>query len=681
MKTSINSSRRTSHTWSISGPAFLTFLIFLTILSCQKDESSLITQGPLTGLSATAISTNTGILYYGHKTFTRSTGQPIVETTELVNPDFEHFDSNFTLKIQNGKDKKTRVSSAEIWIDGRKVVEPSDFSKNVPVLTKQIGGLTPESILEIRLNSAPESFIDLWIEGTLKPGRSYINNQGGSVVSEDGNVILTILPNTVKNLTLFSITESNEEIPKVLDGNYIGKVYKLEPSGIRFNNPINITLNYTDLMPLLINPENVGVLHWDPESFFENVSVNNDITYHELRFSLHQFSYLTEIEYENSIVLFKFYWIIDKIKWYFKPPSDRGTSYLTKQNIEIALNAWGNETSSFTFEQTNHFYEANIEFYEADDINEEDYCPIKIFDYGVDRLGSTCFDDWTTYIENDTELDRNDKAKIFIASSNFTNNINAIKTIAHEVGHALGIAHPPVEAMVFQPSKHIPPVMQQGNREFLGLQQWDINALHYHYSPASTITDADNNVYKKVKIGNQVWMAENLKTTKFNDGTPIPYITENADWVSRSTPAFCYLDNKINNKNIYGALYNYYCVETNKLCPTGWHVSSNEDWIALTNYLGGENYAGGKLKEAGTAHWKTDYVGVTNESGFTALPGGNRQGTGFFGNNYLGRWWTTSTPPNNQTNILGRTMLDFLNSVFTDSFIKMEGFSIRCIKN
>jgi uncharacterized protein (TIGR02145 family) len=165
VKKIINSSKRTC--WFTFSIAFLTYLLFFVFPSCQKDDSALLTQESLTGLTTAAISTNTGTLYYGHKIFTRSTRAPFVETLKLENPDFNCFDGNFVLKIQNGSDKKTRVSSAEIWIDGVLVVGPSDFSKNVSLIIKPLSGLTPESILGVKLNSTPGSFIDLWIEGTI----------------------------------------------------------------------------------------------------------------------------------------------------------------------------------------------------------------------------------------------------------------------------------------------------------------------------------------------------------------------------------------------------------------------------------------------------------------------------------------------------------------------------------
>jgi uncharacterized protein (TIGR02145 family) len=133
-------------------------------------------------------------------------------------------------------------------------------------------------------------------------------------------------------------------------------------------------------------------------------------------------------------------------------------------------------------------------------------------------------------------------------------------------------------------------------------------------------------------------MAENLKTTKLNDGTSILYIPNGKDWYSdastgglRLTPAYCWYSNdEASNRNTYGALYNWCTVNTGKLCLTGWHVPSCVEWETLITFLGVENAAGGKLKEACTKHWKSPNTGATNESGFFALPNSCRDNAGPF---------------------------------------------------
>ena len=122
---------------------------------------------------------------------------------------------------------------------------------------------------------------------------------------------------------------------------------------------------------------------------------------------------------------------------------------------------------------------------------------------------------------------------------------------------------------------------------------------------AQTVTDVDGNVYKTVKIGNQVWMAENLKVTHYRNGKPIPLVTEsNTAWDTLNTPAYCYYSNDKKNIALYGCLYNVYAMSnSNNICPKGWHIPSDEEWLELVTYLGGFSVAGGKMKEAGTKHW------------------------------------------------------------------------------
>ena len=142
---------------------------------------------------------------------------------------------------------------------------------------------------------------------------------------------------------------------------------------------------------------------------------------------------------------------------------------------------------------------------------------------------------------------------------------------------------------------------------------------------AQIVEDIDGNVYRTIIIGTQVWLAENLKTTHFNDGTPIPFVEDQLAWYELGAPGAClYKNDESANRNTYGALYNWYTVDTGLLCPAGWHVPSDEDWTILINYLGGEEVAGGMMKEEGVAHWISPNTGATNSSGFTALPAGYR---------------------------------------------------------
>lgn len=195
------------------------------------------------------------------------------------------------------------------------------------------------------------------------------------------------------------------------------------------------------------------------------------------------------------------------------------------------------------------------------------------------------------------------------------------------------------------------------------------------------VTDVDGNVYATVIIGNQVWMTKNLMTTRYNDKTPIPNITENADWINVTSPGFCWYRNETTFKN-YGALYNWYAVNTGKLCPTGWHVPIEAEWTALTDYLGGERYAGGKLKEQGIAHWISPNEGADDVFGFSALPGGYRSGLTSGSSRamgYIGWWWAGTEYDLNWAR--NRTIAFDVSDIARGMGLKRNGYSVRCVKN
>jgi uncharacterized protein (TIGR02145 family) len=202
---------------------------------------------------------------------------------------------------------------------------------------------------------------------------------------------------------------------------------------------------------------------------------------------------------------------------------------------------------------------------------------------------------------------------------------------------------------------------------------------------ATTVSDIDGNVYHYVTIGTQVWMVENLKTTRLNDGTAIPWVSDTS-WQSLSSPAYCYYSNDITWKDIYGKLYNWWAVNTGKLAPAGWHVPTDAEWTTLITYLGSDSIAGGKLKSTGTVEsitglWFSPNTGATNTTGFTAYPGGYRfaSGVGFKQINMLGYWWTS-------TEFGTSTAYDYFmrfddTNVHHEYSFKNCGYSVRCIKN
>jgi uncharacterized protein (TIGR02145 family) len=203
------------------------------------------------------------------------------------------------------------------------------------------------------------------------------------------------------------------------------------------------------------------------------------------------------------------------------------------------------------------------------------------------------------------------------------------------------------------------------------------------YGPS--ITDAEGNSYKTVYIGTQQWMAENLKVSKYSDGTTIPNITDNTQWSNLTTGAWAYYNNDAANNTKYGKLYNWYAVSptTNgnkNVCPTGWHVPTNAEWTILTDYLGGENVAGGKMKEVGSSSWSSPNTDATNTSLFSALPGGHRTSDGYY--NFigsLGYWW--SSTESNAYYAWFRELNYYHGTAGRHDFNKEYGFSVRCLRD
>lgn len=203
----------------------------------------------------------------------------------------------------------------------------------------------------------------------------------------------------------------------------------------------------------------------------------------------------------------------------------------------------------------------------------------------------------------------------------------------------------------------------------------------------NSVTDADGNVYNTVYIGDQVWMKENLRTTKYNDNTPIPNVTGALEWSQLTTGAYCWYANKESNGEVYGGLYNWYAVNTGKLCPTGWRVPSDEEWHELAIFLDPAAVlslqesasAGGKLKETGTTHWTSPNTDASNTTDFSALPGGYRNFDGVFNGLNGNANFRTSTVYD-----AGFSWYRYLSyqtgSLYRATGNKEGGFSVRCIK-
>jgi uncharacterized protein (TIGR02145 family) len=198
---------------------------------------------------------------------------------------------------------------------------------------------------------------------------------------------------------------------------------------------------------------------------------------------------------------------------------------------------------------------------------------------------------------------------------------------------------------------------------------------------SKSVTDIDGNSYKTVKIGDQIWMAENLKVTHYRNGDPITLIDSIGLWENCTSGACCDFNFSPELGTIYGKLYNLSAVsDSRNIAPEGWHVATLDDWMTLVSGLGGEKFAGARLKEKGTEHWSEPNDNATNETGFTALPGGCINNGAFEKINTTGYWITS-------TNLISNNPYYFYMSNSPDvawceiSFLHLTGYSVRCVKD
>jgi uncharacterized protein (TIGR02145 family) len=229
---------------------------------------------------------------------------------------------------------------------------------------------------------------------------------------------------------------------------------------------------------------------------------------------------------------------------------------------------------------------------------------------------------------------------------------------------------------------------------FLLTNSCDKSADKSETTSETTVTDIDGNVYHTVTIGKQVWMIENLKTTKYRNGDPIPNVSENTAWKNLTSGACCDFENKSSNSVTYGKLYNWHAVnDSRKLAPAGWHVPTDDEHYVLSTYLVNNGYSIGTnigKSLAAISGWNADptfgNVGndqaTNNKSGFTALPGGNRFEGGTFGFNALGNygaWW------NSTENVTYGAYYWSLSYNFASMsggvYNKNSGFSVRCLRD
>ena len=219
------------------------------------------------------------------------------------------------------------------------------------------------------------------------------------------------------------------------------------------------------------------------------------------------------------------------------------------------------------------------------------------------------------------------------------------------------------------------------------------NTIPVYNISGPSVTDVEGNVIQSVINCSQIWITRNLNVSTYDDGTPIPQVTDPIQWANLTTGAWCYYNNDPINGLLYGKLYNWYAVVgiydsdsflnlslRKKLAPSGWHIATNSEWNSLGSCLGGNQFAGGKMKSTGTEFWQNPNDSASNLSGFSGLPGGFRNMNGNFNNIGTSGCWWSSSPMN--IDFAGMYSVDYFGSVLSgNDFRKEHGFSVRCIKD
>lgn len=264
------------------------------------------------------------------------------------------------------------------------------------------------------------------------------------------------------------------------------------------------------------------------------------------------------------------------------------------------------------------------------------------------------------------------------------------------IGVATADINPSAQLDVTSTTKgFLPPRMKKNQRDLIpvtsasaGLTIWCTNCgvrgeleVYDGQSWTNMVGAATAPLSPLVTIGTQVWTTQNLDVTTYRNGDPIPEVTDLSVWGGLTTGAWCYYRNDSVNGPIYGKLYNWYAVNDSRgLAPTGYHIPTNDEWTTLTQYLGGLDAAGGKIKEEGTSHWVTPNTGADNSSGFVGLPGGLRDQYGSA--NYLGNrgyYWTST----NSYSVLADYYIfyhDWEGAEKKGGYFRV-GMSVRCVKD
>ncbi len=276
-----------------------TIIFSVVMQSCQKSAEFTAENAQL---KAGSVLNEGTVVFWGQERFIRNTGDPALVRMMIGSEDLACFEPIFILHVRNGDGISGMVSSAIIKIDGKQIFGVSDFSQKVTSLSKEISGLTAASEIEVEVRGIPGSFLDIRIEGYLKPGRAIVGENGGSLTSDDGLLSILLPAGSVSGRKILSALETTDfTLPGDLAVQLKGPVYSLLPDDITFQEPVTVRITFDPA--LFINVNNIRILHWDPVSGYEILVPEIDQVNHELVFDIAHFSFVGVFESGNSFMV------------------------------------------------------------------------------------------------------------------------------------------------------------------------------------------------------------------------------------------------------------------------------------------------------------------------------------------------------------------------------------------
>jgi len=670
---------------------FLVFALPLFMSNCEKDKDLLETsENNLKSAAAGEFSLEDGIVVFGPEVYVRGKGKPEVITKTIEIENYEHFET-FTIVIENGDENgDQRVSSAEVKINGEVIFDPSDFGGKKKAELKKELNLSKTFGLQVEVRGGLGSYFNVSILGSLRES-SYLIGTENSIIEFDDplhNLFGVRIEFSFLSQNETTIVSVNENLsPPTLDypNSIIGApVIDVTPEDPTLIQAALITLPITvDFDP--VTQTVFGLFYDEEENQWEpSLPVNFDETELTLTFSTDHFSLF-------SLIVFTFPFTNEFIGGIL----ENSELYQNLKNEVQGLNRCD-------------VIQAHRELLIAE--NEI----LNTAMHELDAAYSWCYDNevlcWFLHPDNfnewATEMAVSLGLEALVGAFGVTATSSLTAQAVYGIFHfALLPATTAVALLTYGPCElcllatgpiQWPMLGQYYVNEYL---IWCIDNLENECNStgpqSGTFIDPRDGIeYKIVQIGNQVWMAENLRATIYPDGTPISLVEGTSEWsaLDINDAAYCWMNNDIDNRDLYGGLYTWAAAmhgaaSSNAnpsgiqgVCPDGWHLPSDDEWSELGTFLGYYN-AGSKLKEEGNEHWLDPNDDATNEYGFTALPSGARSGIGGGWVNFLLTAYYGSATEVDATQFFNRALDSRYTILGRAEAYKEHGFSVRCVKD